>query len=46
MEYPDYMSEFDAASTQAELKALEALRADVAGLKRIEELLERYGGPG
>jgi hypothetical protein len=36
------MSESDAASTQADLKALEALNADVAALDRVEKLLDRY----
>jgi hypothetical protein len=43
MEYPDDdMSESIAASTQADLRALEALQADVAELEHIEELLDRY----
>ncbi len=36
------MSESDAASTQADLEALEALQADASGLERIESLLDRF----
>jgi hypothetical protein len=36
------MSEPDAASTQADLAALKALRADVSELERMESLLDRF----
>ncbi len=42
MEYPDAMSEPEAASNQADLEALKALEADASELERLETLLDRY----
>jgi hypothetical protein len=42
MEYPDDMSDSEAASTKADLEALKALQADASELEGIEELLDRY----
>ncbi|CAA9393081.1 MAG: hypothetical protein AVDCRST_MAG93-9830 [uncultured Chloroflexia bacterium] len=42
MQYPDAMSEPDAASTQATLDALRALEEDAPELERIENLLDRF----
>lgn len=40
--YADDMGESDAASTQADLKALEALQADAPDLERIETFLNQF----
>jgi hypothetical protein len=42
VQYPDDMSESEAASTQTDLEALEALQADASELERIESLLHRF----
>jgi hypothetical protein len=43
VQYPDAMSDSEAASTKADLEALEALQADASELERIEELLSSLG---
>ena len=42
MQYPNDMSESEAASTEADLEALRALQADALDLERIESMLDRF----
>jgi hypothetical protein len=42
MKYPDAMGEPEAASTKADLEALEALQAHASQLEHIDSLLGRF----